>query len=59
MEHVIQHLSVPLEGKLIFCSTIMQMLNINPFITNKKKVKSVSSSGDIAQQQAVKLGLSV
>ena len=31
------------------------MSNLNPFITDKKKVKSVSTSGDIARQQAVKL----
>ena len=33
--------------------------SINPFITDKKKVKSGSTLGDIAHQQAVKLGLSV
>ena len=30
----------------------------NPFIT-EKKIKGVLSLGDVAQQQAVKLGLSV
>ena len=47
-------------GCLIHGPTIYNVLNkINPFITDKNKVKSVSSLGDIAQQQAVKLGLSV
>ena len=32
---------------------------LNPFITDKKKVKGVSTSGDIARQQEAKLGLSV
>ena len=32
---------------------------VNPFITDKKKVKGVSTLGDISRQQAVKLGLSV
>ena len=31
----------------------------NPFITDQKKVKSVPTYGDITQQQAVKLELSV
>ena len=34
-------------------------ISINTFMTNEKKVKSVSTSRNIAQQQAVKLGLSV
>ena len=32
---------------------------INPFIADQKKVKSVPTYGDITQQQAVKLELSV
>ena len=31
----------------------------NPFVTDKKKVKSVATLGNNTRQQAVKLGLSV
>ena len=48
----------PLDWK-IRKSGLLKRLDCKLTLTDKKKVKSVSTSGDIARQQPVKLGLSV